>query len=229
MTRAPARAWNEPRQHCAGHRASERAPRTRADARASFAPSPRVAAAALLAIACGGGVAGTVRTQRLDASTFELECQGPLANCLVEADTLCRGAPYTVLTAQDRRDLYGPSDGPSQVEVRSSTATLRCETRGRVPDGSASPGVEKPLPPSRDAATESPAPSGASPPAGAPPVEPPAPAPSAAAPLCVPGSTQQCVGPGACSGGQACLPDGSGFGPCDCGPASGAAGAPGAP
>jgi len=34
---------------------------------------------------------------------------------------------------------------------------------------------------------------------------------------CVPGATQRCVGPGACAGGQACLPDGSGFGPCDCG------------
>jgi hypothetical protein len=34
---------------------------------------------------------------------------------------------------------------------------------------------------------------------------------------CIPGSTQACVGPGACSGGQACSSDGSGFGPCDCG------------
>jgi hypothetical protein len=36
-------------------------------------------------------------------------------------------------------------------------------------------------------------------------------------PACVKGVTQACVGPGGCSGGQACLPDGSGFGPCDCG------------
>jgi hypothetical protein len=35
---------------------------------------------------------------------------------------------------------------------------------------------------------------------------------------CVPGSTQSCVGPGGCSGGQACRADGAGFGPCDCGP-----------
>ncbi len=35
--------------------------------------------------------------------------------------------------------------------------------------------------------------------------------------LCVPGSTQECVGPGGCRGGQACLSDGSGFGACDCG------------
>lgn len=37
--------------------------------------------------------------------------------------------------------------------------------------------------------------------------------------VCIPGETQACLGPGACSGAQACLRDGSGFGPCDCGPA----------
>lgn len=34
---------------------------------------------------------------------------------------------------------------------------------------------------------------------------------------CVPGESQECVGPGACKGGQVCTPDGTGFGPCDCG------------
>lgn len=34
---------------------------------------------------------------------------------------------------------------------------------------------------------------------------------------CVPGATQACVGPAGCSGGQVCITDGSGYGPCDCG------------
>jgi hypothetical protein len=38
--------------------------------------------------------------------------------------------------------------------------------------------------------------------------------------LCVPGVTQACLGPGACRGAQACLVDGRGYGPCDCGSAS---------
>jgi hypothetical protein len=45
-------------------------------------------------------------------------------------------------------------------------------------------------------------------------------APSPAHPqgmICVPGSTQECVGSGACHGGQHCLSDGSGYSPCDCG------------
>src|SRR4051812_27409793 len=35
---------------------------------------------------------------------------------------------------------------------------------------------------------------------------------------CATGETRVCVGAAACKGGQACLADGSGFGPCDCGP-----------
>src|SRR5690606_360393 len=35
--------------------------------------------------------------------------------------------------------------------------------------------------------------------------------------VCIPGETQACLGPGACSGAQACLSQGQGFGPCDCG------------
>jgi len=36
--------------------------------------------------------------------------------------------------------------------------------------------------------------------------------------VCVAGSTQLCVGAGACTGGQACLDDGSGWGACVCAP-----------
>jgi len=38
--------------------------------------------------------------------------------------------------------------------------------------------------------------------------------------ICAAGETRECVGAAACKGGQACLADGSGFGPCDCGPAT---------
>lgn len=55
----------------------------------------------------------------------------------------------------------------------------------------------------------------------APPPSAPSPAaPAAPAHACVPGATQTCVGLGACAGGQSCLADGSGFGPCNCAPAA---------
>ena len=40
-------------------------------------------------------------------------------------------------------------------------------------------------------------------------------APSA---VCTRGQTRECVGSGACRGGQVCLSDGSGYSACDCGP-----------
>jgi hypothetical protein len=46
----------------------------------------------------------------------------------------------------------------------------------------------------------------------------PAQGPKTGAPSCTRGVTRECVGPGACKGGQACLADGTGFGACDCGP-----------
>jgi hypothetical protein len=49
---------------------------------------------------------------------------------------------------------------------------------------------------------------------------------SAPASTCSPGETRTCVGAGACKGGQACLPDGKAFGPCDCGPPPGPAAMP---
>lgn len=46
-------------------------------------------------------------------------------------------------------------------------------------------------------------------------VQPPPPPPI---PHCVPGESRACVGPGGCSGGQACAADGKHYEPCDCGP-----------
>jgi len=40
--------------------------------------------------------------------------------------------------------------------------------------------------------------------------------------LCIPGVTQLCLGSAACRGAQACLSDGRGYGPCDCGTPSAA-------
>jgi hypothetical protein len=41
--------------------------------------------------------------------------------------------------------------------------------------------------------------------------------PSGSGQTCTPGSTQACVGPGACIGGQACRSDGQGYDACNCG------------
>jgi hypothetical protein len=132
---------------------------------------------------------------KLPDGTRELQCDQPLWKCLLHVDDYCKGASYEVLHASDEQLVFGSQ--ASAVEGRRSRAVLRCLKPG-------APLPDQPGPP-----TEPPPPS-ASP-------SPPVTTPPAGAPACVRGTTQACVGPAACSGGQACLNDGSGFGPCDCG------------
>jgi hypothetical protein len=138
---------------------------------------------------------GGVRSSKLPDGTRELTCDQPLWKCLLHVDDYCKGASYEVLHASDEQLVFGSQ--ASAVEGRRSRAVLRCLKSGaRLPD---QPALEAEVAPASTV---------------------PAPAvrrPEAPARACVPGATQACVGPGACSGGQACLNDGSGFGPCDCG------------
>lgn len=162
--------------------------------------------AALIAGACSlgvvlGGCASkqNVDTTRLPDGTLNIKCQGPLSSCLAKADAICRGLSYEVLRARDQRDRYGSDAGTSRVEVRSSEATVRCATAEHPlgpNDGRSDPTVGTLRLKRPDTDVESNA---------------------AGARACVPGSTQACIGPGKCEGGQSCLPDGSAYGPCDCG------------
>jgi len=138
-----------------------------------------------------------VRTQRLSDGSFEFRCDEELWVCLSHVKDFCKGGPYEVLGGSDQPKTYGTDD--SRVEGHRSHAVVRCLRAGaELVEVSARP-VRAPI------AVHTPAKS-------AKPTL--APAPVRA---CVPGATQPCVGPAACSGGQACLADGSGFGPCDCG------------
>lgn len=159
-------------------------------------------AAAFLVAGCLKGT--EAEAQHLPDGSLRIKCQGSLAACLTRAEEICHGTTYEVLRARDQRDRYGPEMGTAQIEVRSSEALVRCGGRGRPLGGydelKASPAEASPNNPGPRLAR-------------APAAPPPAPAPRA----CVPGSTQACIGPGKCEGGQSCLPDGAAFGPCDCG------------
>lgn len=147
----------------------------------------------LAATSLGCGARQGIETQHLPDGSIRLTCAAPLQSCLNHANRLCKDTNYTVLSARDQRDAYGPELGTSQVEIRSSEAVIRCTRPGQAPSEGASSTSAPPTPalPSQE--------------------------PPRNAPICVPGSTQACVGPGACRGGQACLPNSSGYGPCDCG------------
>jgi hypothetical protein len=192
--------------------AASSAPRTRR----RRAPIAARLGAGFIALAAAAACASQqgFDTQRLPDGTINLKCRSPLGQCLANADALCHGNTYEVVRARDQRDRYGPANGTSQVEVRSSEATVRCSSplhplnpkagtvesandwtlkRGGEEGDGIPVGVRDETRPGT---------------AGATPVT---------ARVCVPGTTQACVGPGKCEGGQSCLPDGSAFGPCDCG------------
>jgi hypothetical protein len=157
-----------------------------------------LAGSALIALSMFAGCSRPgVRMQSLPDGTRELECQVPLWKCLMHVDDYCKGASYEVLYALDKQQVFGSQQ--STIEARTSEAVIRCQGQHVKLKG--------PLDPPPAAAAPAPFASAAS--------SAKAPAPPALA--CVPGSTQTCVGPGACSGGQACMADGSGFAACDCG------------
>ena len=159
-----------------------------------------------------GGLIGAAACARPDVEiralpdgTRELTCKHTLPQCLSHVDDVCKGNSYEVLYAADTQKIYG-SPSSSEVESRTSQAVVHClgPHQKSMVGAAASAGVAVP-----DATA-------AAVPTTAPAVAPP-PVVVASARACVPGATQACVGPGACSGGQSCSHDGSGFGPCDCG------------
>jgi hypothetical protein len=170
-----------------------------------------------------------VQSQRLPDGTIRLVCEGSLTRCLDSAETFCKGAPYDVLRARDQRDRFGAELGTSQVEVRASEAVIRCAgAHASEPQEPQEPQQQPANPAGLPPGMSLPPPQGPVPPL---PLPPPEPAPAhAPARVCIPGTTQACVGPGACEGGQSCLPSGTAFGPCDCGtlgpPATAASSAP---
>lgn len=167
----------------------------------SFATSAAtsLALAGLLAAACASAGNSGYEAKQLADGTLRLKCQGALPACIAHAEAACHGNNYEVVKARDQRDTYGPEYGTSQVEVRSSEAIIRCGAKGQAAPA---------LPPDPEAPTH-PSDTNANAAIPAPPAQ--------TQRSCVPGSTQACIGPGRCEGGQSCLPDGSAFGPCDCG------------
>ena len=160
-------------------------------------------AAVLLALTGALGCAHGVTTTKLDFDTYRIKCSDQaLDRCLAEAaSNACDKRGYFVARGVSEVNVRGRSDAPDMA--LSSEAVIRCapssgwgDQAKELMSGGASSAVA-PAP----AAT--PAPSAAK-------------VPSA----CTPGSTQACIGKAACQGGQACKADGSGYEPCDCGPAA---------
>lgn len=141
--------------------------------------------------------AAEVQSQKLQDGSWSYTCQLSMDECLRRVQDQCKNQRYRIL------------EGTSETRLRDAPPFEKAYHTSRVHLTCTDDGAEVLLSMDKPAA-----------PAAAPS---PKPAPAAG---CTAGETRTCVGPGACKGGQACLADGKGFGPCDCGPAVPAPAAP---
>ncbi len=164
--------------------------------RRAWAMLRRLLLASLFIWAC----ASTHNKRRVDGS-YSIDCNAQKA-CLDRAATLCGERGYSIIGGRHDQKTYGVPG--NQKVVGKDELYIRCNKDALVDAPDPALGTWKlervdsgvqPTPLRREKKA-----------------------------VCRPGETQRCIGPGACSGGQACAADGSSFGPCDCGePSSGKA------
>lgn len=147
-----------------------------------------------------GGVVACARNaaEPLKDGSWRVQCEDQVEKCVREAQRVCGDDEYHVISGKKEEKLYGGDTG-YQTGVELHSLEFRCGS---------DPGVWKLQRGADPAAAEAAAPT----------------PPPKQQKLCTPGSTQRCVGAGACEGGQSCNADGTAFLPCDCG-----AGGPAAP
>ena len=133
----------------------------------------------------------TFKPKVLPDGSYRLQCASTMAQCLHRARKFCGEDKLEVLkkTEDEVYGVEGHRTGAEGVEVHFVCGKPRAEPKWKLP-----PRRARQQPPTQPPRSK-----------------------ERPAQVCIPGATQRCVGPGACEGGQACLPDGSGFGPCDCG------------
>lgn len=140
-----------------------------------------------LLLLCGCSSANVERQSLADGS-WRIKCKFGLEQCVREVEKVCPDPTYQIAGGSSVRKLYGVD--PGKTEVRTSELTVSC---GRTAVEEAEARAEAVDAGLLDGASAR---------------------PSSA---CTPGATQTCLGPGACTGAQACRADGAGFMACDCG------------
>ena len=66
--------------------------------------------------------------------SWHLKCGATLDNCVKQAEDLCRGRGYVVLSGMSTRKLYGAELGVSRYEVREAELDIACaDHRGQLP------------------------------------------------------------------------------------------------
>ncbi len=151
-------------------------------------PAARLLSFALL-LGLTVGCGATPRPQQLPDGTLQVECDSEMSYCVRRAESFCGSDPVEIIAARSREGQHGDARYSDGATI--TTVQFVCGKSGAVDLRFRRKKADPP-----------------------PVVASPSPPPAA---VCAAGATQECVGAGACAGGQACKPDGSGWGDCDCG------------
>lgn len=191
----------------------------------SYGRPMRLASTILPALVLFGALVGCTKTKVTAGpdGLLRLDCARGMKDCVAQAEKYCnvqkKDGGYVIVSGTSRKILMGSENSQYRTAAEVAQLEVQCGSES-LPIAAASEGPDYPsfkFPPRSDEG-ELPVEAAAVPVAAA----------ATAAVACTKGSTQACVGPGGCHGGQVCLADGSGYGACDCGPAQ-AAPAPAAP
>ncbi len=133
---------------------------------------------------------GTGGVHQMKNGNLRVQCPQVQSECMHQAELHCqdRGGVH-VLNAREKNELYGVEGNKAGTLV--SEVVFVC--------GDDAPRKPIKLPPREESTTSTPS-------------------PTPEKRICIPGSTQRCVGPAACVGGQSCLPSGTGWANCECSP-----------
>ncbi|MEI9949868.1 MAG: hypothetical protein WDO74_13025 [Pseudomonadota bacterium] len=86
----------------------------------------------LLLVACASS--SVLPPLRKPDDSWHLRCGATLDNCVKQAEDLCKGRGYVVLSGMSKRKLYGAELGVSQYEVREAELDIACaDRRGDLP------------------------------------------------------------------------------------------------
>jgi hypothetical protein len=135
----------------------------------------------LLFVACSSPALPALK--KPDGS-WHIKCGSMMGDCVKQAEELCKGRGYLVVSGLSKRKLYGAELGASQYEVREAELDVACaDRRGDLPSvqSASPPAVNPPAPPAVSPPAPS-APSAVSPPAPSAPSAVSPPAPSAVSP-----------------------------------------------
>ena len=132
-----------------------------------------------LLVACTGAAQSPLHKPD---GTWHLTCAEMMDRCVKQAEDLCKGRGYVVLSGMSKRTMYGAELGVSQVEKRESELDVACaDRRGDLPtviNGApvAAPSASAPVAPASAPVQ----------PAAPPPAASPAPSPVATSPMAPP-------------------------------------------